>query len=145
MYEKLISSPYLEVNFIDSQTLLIVEVKPKSSELNQSELIEILKKVLELLKLKKPKFYISDQEKMEVVFPVGLQEWIAEVFGQTFVEIGLQKYAYVKPQELIVNLSMEQTIDELTKNQLPFQVEYFDTFTEAQNWISQGNTNNYLL
>jgi hypothetical protein len=137
MYEKLLNTPYVKADIEKEKSIFVVIVKPQSRELNDEQLQVIILEVIDLIKSIRPKYYISDQTDMEVVFPVILQEWIADIFGQAFIEIGLKKYAYVKPKELIADLSMEQTFDELTKNSLPFQVNYFSSLEEAINWVRE--------
>ena len=72
---------------------------------------------------------------MACPFFVEIQEWMAVALGQVFIEIGLQKFAYIRPMDIINSLSTEQTVEEAKILNLTFQVQGFLNKDDARSWI----------
>ncbi|HAI77152.1 MAG TPA: hypothetical protein DCM08_12985, partial [Microscillaceae bacterium] len=64
---------------------------------------------------------------------VNLQSWVDQEIFPQFVQAGLRKYAIIVSQEMVAQLSIEQTMEESQASN--FQVRYFDDSEEAMRWL----------
>lgn len=85
----------------------------------------------------KPKLILDDISRTDFTITPELQEWTAEALNQTFLDIGLKKYAVVMPASLFGQVSMEQTVDEVHNQheETPFELHLFDNMEEAEKWL----------
>lgn len=80
---------------------------------------------------------------LEVDYPIGplLQTWIADRIHAAMLAGGATKYALISPQDLIAELSNEQTFSEieaLQDGQAPWQQAEFHSEEEARAWLGLG-------
>jgi len=72
-------------------------------------------------------------------FPIvpDLQNWISHTIVPKFIEAKLLKQAIIIPDELIAQLSMEQTIDEVEHEKHEHQSKFFSDIEEAKKWFNK--------
>jgi hypothetical protein len=88
---------------------------------------------LDIILKVRPKKIIPDTRNM--FFPIApeLQEWTNQTIFPPSLEMGLNKAAFVISQEMIAQLSIEQTMEE--HEGVKFITRYFDNKEEAKEWI----------
>lgn len=104
---------------------------PKTTEQARNDVINTTK----FIEKYKPAYFISNQKENKYPFKVDEQKWIAETFAAVLIKIKLKKIAFILPEELIAELSLQQTIEESGK--LPFAVKYLSSEKEATQWFNE--------
>jgi hypothetical protein len=85
-----------------------------------------------------PKYILDDISKTDFTITPELQEWTSNILGPILTEIGLEKYAIIMPKQLFAQVSMEQTIDEVSDhNVVPFTLQLFEDKNAALDWLSE--------
>ena len=77
----------------------------------------------------------NERKRLSVYIP-NLQGWIARQIGLAFIEGNVEKFAVIQPEDFIINLSTEQTADELPTP--PFEMSFFPSREEALKWIKSS-------
>ncbi len=111
-------------------------VLPDSIDLDEDEQKKVLIKIVENLKILKPKYYLSDQSDLACPFFADIQEWVAKLFVETNTAIALKKHAIIQSKDIFSAVSAEQTVDEAIKSPLPYEVRLFDNKKDAINWLN---------
>ncbi len=137
MLKEILRTEVALIEYDADVSLMLVKSLP-SPLLKEDELKKVLLEISEFVKQLKPKLYMSDQIDMQSPFFVSLQEWIAKLFAQTFVEIGLKKHAVVLSQDIFSAISMEQTIEEARKVALPHKTLFFENKDKAMKWLLEN-------
>ena len=83
-----------------------------------------------IIKHEKPISQLVDERNMRFIIIPELQNWINKVLIMPAIEAGLRKVAFLLPEELFAQISVEQTMDENDSRLL--KVKYFETEEEAQ-------------
>ncbi len=120
--------------FYDDKLSLITNIwtdKDMNDEIFQEE-ISIW---VELIEAYRPKNLIADTQLF--VFTIGLemQEWTSQKVFPRIVSSGVKKFAVIVSQELIAQLSIEQTMEEVNPDVL--QNRYFASIEEAKQWFTE--------
>lgn len=93
------------------------------------ELIELKKIVV----ANKTKGILGDTKLLQFSIAPEYQTWIAENYFPEVLAAGLKKYGIIVSTDLLTELSVEQTIEEVQAN--PFESKYFDTQEKAYKWL----------
>lgn len=75
----------------------------------------------------------DDTTNFHFIIVPRLQEWVNEKVFPRFIQAGLRKYALIVSEEIVVQLSIEQTMDEESTSS--FQIKYFDDAEKATSWL----------
>lgn len=83
-------------------------------------------------------YFIADTSEYDFPIRPALQTWTNEnIFSNHQF---LKKCALITSKDLIGNLGLKQTFDRTEATNLSFQVEFFDDFQAAFNWINEAIT-----
>lgn len=91
----------------------------------------------EVVKKCEPQFVLLDATQANYNVQPETQEWMVTTHFPVYVKIGLKKMAILMSQDIITQLSLEQTIDEGKEANDPFETQYFSQESEAQQWLNQ--------
>ncbi len=129
---------YFSLSFYQANTLLIYVAFPQSANMAKEDLEEGFIKTSEIVEELKPRFFLSDARQQLAVIPPAIQLWIAQNIYPRWQNAGLQKLAIIIPTELITNLSIQQTVDEVdeVKKSEGYEIRYFDSDEVAKNWLT---------
>jgi len=94
----------------------------------QKEILEWVRLVEEY----KPKFLIADTQLFIFTISLELQEWTGNVVFPRLIAAGVQKFAIIVSNEMIAQLSIEQTMEEASS---AFQSNYFSSIEDAKKWF----------
>lgn len=70
----------------------------------------------------------------QIVIDLELQEWIDAIINKKEIELGVEFEAFVMPQDLINQLSIEQTMEE--QHGKIIETAFFSDKNEALEWLS---------
>jgi hypothetical protein len=130
---KIYESPYLQLYF--EATYQLIEFRWQLAHINmdendfKQELLNYLAAVEEL----KPQKLLSDTANFAFTIPINLQEWANQTIFPSLLAAGLETVAFVVSQEIIAQMSIEQTMEE--PEGLKFTTRYFDDYEKAKQWL----------
>lgn len=130
---KVYQSDYQAIYFYEDKQLLQKEWNQTTENMSNEAFKAEVEKIAEMQeKYKATKFHDNTTN---FDFPISpkLQTWVNETIFPRFIAAGLMKYAIIVSQELIAQLSIEQTMEE--NNASKFQVRYFDNIEKAHQWL----------
>lgn len=95
----------------------------------KAEILQSAKEILEY----KPMFFMADETERRFPFDVDIQQWVAQTIAMACIQAGVKKMALIMPNDILVEMSTEQTVDEAGK--LPFELQYFYDHSKALQWF----------
>jgi hypothetical protein len=127
------NSKYLNLAFFAEQQLIELTWLPSTDYMMPEEYMQENLNFLDIVLTFHPRKAIVNTTNM--LFPIApeLQEWTNQEIFPASLEIGLNKVAFVISQELIPQLSIEQTMDE--HKGVKFATRYFENKAHAEEWI----------
>lgn len=134
----LLNNRFVKVELDEAQHLLWLEWMPKTADMSEDEYKEILITLVEFVNRHQVKYWLGDTLHFAYVIVPDLQEWTAVEFNTRLAATNLQKMALIIPKELIANLSVEQTTDDMEATDMgKFTVQYFDNTDKAVQWLTK--------
>lgn len=132
-------SKYINLIFDESHSLLIEKWSnaPLNDDIYKSEML-IKQRVM---KENQPKLVLDDITECDYIVVPEIQNWTEDLLAPVFIDIGLDKYALVINEDLFMEVSLEQTVDEIEDHatqhgdQLPFTIKMFKDKEEALDWL----------
>ena len=137
---KLYSSPYVEYLFDQKNSILFETWTSKmlTEDIYKEEMLH--KK--DLLNQHKPIFILDDISRTNFSISPELQAWTEELFVPILMNLGVKKYAIILPQSIFGQVSMEQTVDEVQEHDLGIEFKYFDSVSNAKDWLLVTSSSN---
>lgn len=136
MAERSVYKSELHENIFDPKSLLIISSWHTPADLEESVYRQELTNYFECVKEHQPKCVLIDAVDANYAITVETQKWIVDTFFPIYKEIGLKKMGILLPEEIISNLSIEQTMEE-NKDPNMMQTRYFNEKKEALEWLSK--------
>ncbi len=127
------NSNYLHLSFFPEHDLIEWTWKPTTKNMTEEEYKQEFLNYLDIILRLRPKRLLADTKDMFMPISPELQEWTNQTIFPPALEMGLNKVAFVISQELIAQLSIEQTMEESEGSK--FITRYFDNKDEAKQWI----------
>ncbi len=137
--EAVYESPYLKCLLHAGKPLIELVWLPASADMDDTGYYENLTAVIDLLREHRPKLWLGDTRQLNFTIGPELQDWNANVLNPEILAVGLEKMALVLPEELIANLSVQQSVEEMeVKNTKggQFTTRYFDNRQDALAWVA---------
>jgi len=126
-------SKYVKLEYAAEKSLLTTTWFSASNELKDTAIKDELLKINEFTTKYKPKFKISDDRKRGFMYSIDIQQWVAKSLKNTYDEAGIEKFAILLPEDLINQISTEQTITEAKVS--PERVKICTDIDDALVWI----------
>lgn len=109
----------------------------ETAEMDETEFKQEMEQWLAASQQCKPKF-IYDLCR-EFIYPISPDEqvWLAHLLNTPWIEVGVEKYAHIVPEELIANISTMQLFEEFDNMDMPnqFIIRHFSDDDEALTWL----------
>jgi hypothetical protein len=131
---KVLDLPYLITFYNEELHIFEAYWQKKDKEMSSSEFIYHLEEFAQLFEKYQVKGFYVDTRAYHIVMDLELQAWHDVNIVPKYIAGGVQKIAFVLPNEYIEALSIEQAFEEPQAKQL--LVRHFDNETEAKAWIS---------
>ncbi len=130
--KNIFDNPLVELLYSEEKKYILSNWKEGNGHITIDELKALILRAAELIIEYKPIFYLSDNTKQEFGFDVEIQEWVATTMITPCIQVGTQKFALVMPQDILANMSLEQTASEV---KLPIDIGYFNNQQDAMKWF----------
>ena len=99
------------------------------------EFVDISEESLKLMKQYSIGKVLVDTYKLKVM-PMENQLWIQEVWFPKAVQLGLQRIAFIKPENVFGEASAKAA-NEKAEVEMPVDIAYFSDRGQAENWLLQ--------
>ena len=129
-----ISTSKYRDSFIDEEKKVFMSIwRNNTTNITEQEIKEAVNASAVEIEHWKPLYFIADETDRDFPFSVELQKWIAYTIATACIKAGIKKMALIMPENLIVEMSTEQTVDEAGK--LPFELKSFYNLVDAEKWF----------
>lgn len=126
-------SKYLRILYFEDEQLIEMVWLPKSEAMTNQDYQQECLAYLDAVKKFNPRRAIPDMRDMNFPIAPDLQEWTNQTIFPTLLEVGLNNVGIVVSTELISQLAVEQTMEEIEG--IKFTTKYFDDKEDARKWI----------
>lgn len=131
MNKLIYQSEKMSINFIEEDK--ICEITLVHNEEQIEEFKDDLQKFLKIVEQIKPIKNVWNLSNFELTINLDLQEWIDTTINQKEIELGVKYEAFIMPENIINQLSIEQTMEE--QHGQSIKTKYFSDSNEALEWI----------
>lgn len=128
----LLSNDFIDVSYDAMHQLIIAIWKLASEHMTDDDFKFVNQTYLKTSQEKKVRLIEIDTRNMRFAIYPALQAWVAENIVVPMVGNGAQKLAIIVSEDLIVQLSIEQTMEE---TESIFQTRYFSNQESARKWL----------
>jgi len=126
-------SKFMYLDFSEENLLIEWTWLETTSKMTDEDYKQEFLNYVELIKIHRPQRIIADSRKLDFGINPDLQDWTNQTVFPVALEMGLNKAALVLNNDLITQLSIEQTMEEVEG--VKFITNYFDDLEEARKWI----------
>ncbi|WP_250630257.1 hypothetical protein [Rhodoflexus caldus] len=126
-------SIFQQIQIDESLKLLRKHWFAQTANMSENDFRSEVEKIAQMAELHRIEKVYDDTTNFHFIIVPRLQEWVNEKIFPRFIQAGLRKYAIIISQEMVAQLSIEQTMEEY--NACSFQVKYFDNSEKAENWL----------
>lgn len=127
------TSTFQDIHIDESLKLLQKKWTGATADMSEETFKSEVEKIAQLAEQYHIEKFHDDTTNFYFVIMPRLQTWVNEQIFPRFINAGLRKYAIVVSEEMIAQLSIEQTMEEDNTNN--FQVCYFDSAEKAKKWL----------
>lgn len=124
---------YLTMQY-DAQKNLLITVWLSESEKLDDELIkQEIENTAKITEKYSPRFKIADDRNRNFMYSIEIQKWVADKLKTAYDNAGVEKFAILLPENIINQVSTEQTIAEA--NAIEDRVQQFTSIKDAMEWF----------
>lgn len=134
---KIFENDFMTVEFVDNQgSIVLVNWNATTETFNNQSFKNCFTEYKEnVLAEYEPVGILHDVMNFNFPITIELQEWVDNEINKYAVSLGTKYIGFVMPADIIVQLSVEQTMDESDK---PLDIRYFDNLEAAKLWITNS-------
>lgn len=133
--KNLYESRYMNLKFNEQKNIIEETWHSASKEMTEEEFKDEILKTLKYMNENRPKFYLVNSKDLKFAIAPKVQEWMHQNFIIPFVKIGVKKAAFVISEELVTEMSVEQTTEEDKEGK--FKRQFFNNYEKALKWLIQ--------
>ncbi|MBN2663418.1 MAG: hypothetical protein JXR68_07185 [Bacteroidales bacterium] len=126
-------SKYLIMEFDADKSVLLTVWESASETLDDERIKKEIAKTAEITEKYSPKFKIADDRNRNFMYSIDIQKWVANKLKTAYDNAGVEKFAILLPDDLINQISTEQTIAEANDNKN--RVQHFTSIEDAMKWF----------
>ncbi|OJJ23240.1 hypothetical protein BKI52_02480 [marine bacterium AO1-C] len=137
MQETAFTNNFLNAFIDKDSSLLTIVWLPSTYEMSGEHFQSIFMKIAEFIEENKIKYWMGYTKDFAFIVPPDLQEWAAQDFNRRVLQAGLKRMAMIVPSDIIANVGVKQSIEEMERHQNIETIEtrYFDDDQQAKEWL----------
>jgi len=137
MQETAFTNNFLNAFLEQESALLSIKWLPSTYEMSAENFQSIFIQIAEFIETHHIKYWMGYTKDFAFIVPPDLQEWAAQEFNQRVLRAGLKKMAMIVPADIIANVGVKQSIEEMEKHQdlETIETRYFDNPEQAKEWL----------
>ncbi|OQY00163.1 MAG: hypothetical protein B6I24_00425 [Bacteroidetes bacterium 4572_128] len=113
--KEIYKSKYSEHIYDDSRSIMFSDWFPETENMDADDFKSEMRKWLDAFKECKPKYLYDRCMDFNYLINPEEQIWMAHLLNPELIKLGLKKYAYLVPEEIFSEASVEQLFDEFKK------------------------------
>ncbi len=125
---------FVEFFYEAQHTLFFDKWTVETEQMTEEKFKELILLRLHFIQEKYIKLALTDTKEFAYPIHPDLQDWIVENSSKVEKTYGLQKHAFIMPEDFITNLSVEQFIDEAQEKEMTPSA-YFSEAAAARSWL----------
>ncbi len=129
---ELIQNKFIEVSYNEDKKIMYAKWTKESKDLTGEEFKRINEQYVEFAEKYDIQSFLLNTEDFLFTISIDLQTWVATQILPQLKEKGVRKGAFIISEELISQLSIEQTMEE---NPKLVTVNYFSDEGVAEKWL----------
>ena len=133
--EKLHKDKFISYEIDNEKGILFVDWKPATEDMEEDEFKEEISYQAKYAEEYHPTKFLVNSTKLQFSITPQLQDWAQKTVFTRLIEAGVRKTAFVMPEDLVAQLSVEQAMEE--EEGLQFVSRYFDNDKEALEWLEK--------
>lgn len=134
MLKNVYQSPFLNIGFEDTEKIFYNSWSNSADRMTDAELKKIMTDMVEVCRTHKPRGLLAIN--LKFTLSPEMQVWIAEVPIAEMIGMGCKKVAIMIPEDVFVQMSMEQFADESAeRNASEDSTKLFADMEEAKKWL----------
>ena len=123
---------YGKFEYIRDKKLVIVSCFPSTGHMTDEEYKQLATKLAEVYEEYKPQIVLVRHQDFNFLITPEIQEWINKNVISKLKEAGTKKVAFIVPQDIFAQVSVEQTVSD---RNLPFEKRFFEDEDSAMKWL----------
>ncbi len=137
MQEVAFKNDFSDAFFDKENALFSIIWLPSTYEMENEDFQSTLMDAAQFVEQHKVKYWMGYTKDFAFIIPPDLQEWTAQDFNQRVLKAGLRKIALIVPSDIIANVGVQQSVEEMEKHQPPETIvtRYFDDDQQAKAWL----------
>lgn len=132
---KIYESDYKIVHYDEGVSLMHIDWTPETINLNDETYRREASLLLDMVKKYRPKYFISDTRKFNFLITPETQEWLAVNILSQLSDYGIEKFAACTSEDMVAQLSIEQTFKETENTKMGYRTGYFANTEDARKWL----------
>jgi len=136
----ILTNNYVCIELDEANSMADTEWFLTTENMTHEEYISVFTEIGRLFKEHQVKKWLGNTTNFRMAVTQEIQDWTATTLTPILLEAGLLKMALLVPEELIANLSVQQSVDEMeVANSEIFVTRYFDNKNAAKEWLLSNN------
>jgi hypothetical protein len=136
--KKIYKSKFQEIDFAPKEKLMIFKWKGGEESVKQKKFVKEVEEGIRYLEEFLPISLLIDTSKFYYLVTPEVQTKVSEFIIPKIDYVGIKRIAIILPEEEISELSIKQTVEEVSKPEGgDIEFEYFETKKEAIKWLSE--------
>jgi len=125
---------FFSIHKLIEQNILKLIWKNKSDDLNHrlNQYKNLILQWVILVQYHRPKAVLVDTREHLMIIDPNLQQWFVDEVFPKYEQSGIRKLAFITSHDFVSQLSIEQTMDEVTNSS--FQIQYFSCLEKGLDW-----------
>ncbi len=132
---QILDSEFISIEIAENAPFLKATWKPASEDMDDKYFQTINLTYVELAQKHTLQGLCIDIQHFTYTIHPDIQEWVANEILPQLINLGIKRIAFNVSQDMIAQLSVEQTMEENTE--IPLQVFYFSEISEAEAWLKK--------
>jgi len=128
-------SDFIKVEFENANQILKNTWIEKTEPISSEEMHKVITSMAQQIRLMKPKKVFANDINRNYVYDVDEQAWVAQTLVAASLEVGVTKFGILPPEDLLGELSTEQTADEA--GDIPVEIRIFKDADELYAWLCE--------
>ncbi|EAY31565.1 hypothetical protein [Microscilla marina] len=136
MNKKLFENEYVQTSLVfinQEQTIYSYRWKQANKYLSPEMYQTETRRHRDYIQKYKPTFVMADFQESQFIISADLQPFVKTQVLDKMVETGTKKLAIIPPEDNVLKMSIEQTLEEQTA--APYAIRFFESVDEAKIWF----------
>lgn len=140
MEKEIFKSKYFKALYNEDTKIYTSIYLPETKNMTDKEWQVLMSELKNIIETYKPEYIIDDNRNRLYSYSPDMQEWILNLFINSWNSFGLKKYVQIKPKGIIEKLTTRQ-IEEMAVKEfnMSYPHKIVEDYESAIKWIKEGD------